>query len=69
VVPVERALKVRKVTTTVSKTVSKTTGALTNAEHQARWRKAHPEQHADQQRAARARRRKATVQTGEVASR
>jgi hypothetical protein len=47
-------------------TVSKT-GALTNAEHQARWRKAHPEQHADQQRTARAR-RKAAAQTGTVTS-
>jgi hypothetical protein len=67
---VERATtKVRKaVSIGVSKTVSKTTGALTNAGHQARWRKAHPKQHADQQRAARAR-RKATAQTSEVASR
>jgi hypothetical protein len=40
----------------VSKAVSKgKTGALTNAEHQARWRKAHPERHREQQRAHRAR--------------
>jgi len=43
---------VSKTTVAVSKT-----GALTNAEHQARWRKAHPEQHRVQQQAARARRK------------
>jgi hypothetical protein len=57
VVPVARAPKVRKAASpSVSKTVSKT-AALTNAEHQARWRKVHPKQHADQQRAVRARRK------------
>ena len=57
VTEVEPAVKVAATQQkTVSKTVSKT-AALTNAEHQARWRKAHPGEHAAQQRAARARRK------------
>ncbi len=52
-----------RVSKTEAVAVSKNTGALTNAEHQARWRKAHPGEHAAQQRAARARRK-----AGKVAS-